>query len=54
LRKEYKPAVWKIYGENWKMKVKINFRGKDLFIEDIQKVSSVGKYAGLMFKAPGN
>lgn len=32
------------------MKAKIKFKGKELVIEDLKKVSSVGKYTGLMFK----
>ena len=32
------------------MKAKLKFKGKELIIEDIKKVSGLGKFTGLMFK----
>jgi uncharacterized membrane protein (UPF0127 family) len=32
------------------MRAKLKFKGKQVLIEDIKKVSSIGKYTGLMFK----
>lgn len=44
-------VVWGLLGgKNTEMRAKLKINGKEIVIEDVKKVSWLGKYSGLMFR----